>query len=120
MARSFDVTKIRIEEFPPATLVGSPTYFLRKEYFNGMNEIGLKECLVDATDSGSGNLEIAISKDGRNIPNQVLNEGGARFRIKFNPSQAALHHVQIKFNGIEVPGKTISNETVHSHLDDYS
>ena len=62
-------------------------------------------CLVDATDSGSGNLEITISKDGRNIPNQVSNEGGARFRIKFLPNQSAIHHIQIKFNGIEIPGK---------------
>ena len=36
IARSFDVTKIRIDEFPPATLVGSPTHFLSKEKFHGM------------------------------------------------------------------------------------
>ena len=70
----------------------------------------MENYLVDATDSGSGNLEIAISKDGRNIPNQVSNEGGARFRIKFLPNQPAIHHVQIKFNGIEVPGKSQNDE----------
>ncbi|CAF5032158.1 unnamed protein product, partial [Rotaria magnacalcarata] len=31
---------------------------------------------IDATDSGSGNLEIAVSIDDKNIPNYVQNEGG--------------------------------------------
>jgi len=63
------------------------------------------EYLVDATDCGSGNLEIAISRDGENIPNYVENEGGARFRIKFIPNQSGIHYIQIKFNGIDIPGK---------------
>lgn len=62
---------------------------------------------VDATDSGSGNLEIAISRDGKNIPNYVQNEGGARFRIKFIPDQSSIHYIQIKFNGIDIPGRKI-------------
>jgi filamin len=49
-------------------------------------------------------LEIAISRDGKNIPNYVQNEGGARFRIKFIPDEPSTHHVQVKFNGIEIPG----------------
>ena len=61
--------------------------------------------LVDANDAGSGNLEIAISREGKNIPNYVENEGGARFRIKFIPDHSSIHHVQIKFNGIDIPSK---------------
>ena len=64
------------------------------------------EYLVDAANSGSGNLEIAISRDGKNIPNTVQNQGGVRFRITFTPDQACVHHIRIKFNGIDIPGKT--------------
>jgi len=53
---------------------------------------------VDATDSGSGNLEIAVSIDGKNIPYYVQNEGCARFRVKFIPDQSGIHYVHIKFN----------------------
>lgn len=61
--------------------------------------------LVDATDAGSGNLEIAVSRDGKNIPNYVQNEGSTRFRIKFTPDQPCIHEVRIKFNGVNINGK---------------
>jgi len=61
--------------------------------------------LVDATDSGSGNLEIAVSINDKNIPNYVQNEGGARFRVKFIPDQSGIYYVHIKFNGIDIHGK---------------
>ncbi len=60
--------------------------------------------LVDSTDSGSGSLQISISRDGKNIPNYVQNEGGVRYRINFTPDQPYPHHVQIKFNGIIING----------------
>ena len=63
--------------------------------------------LVDATDCGSGNLEIAISINEKNIPNYVQNEGGARFRVKFIPIQVGNHYVQIKFNGKDIQGKAL-------------
>lgn len=61
--------------------------------------------LVDATDSGSGNLEIAVSINEKNIPNYVQNEGGARFRVKFIPDQSGIYYVHIKFNGIDIHGR---------------
>ena len=71
--------------------------------------------LVDATDSGAGSLEIAISRNGKNIPNYVQNEGIARFRIKFIPDQPCVHQVQIKFNGTDIHGKNkIQNSLVLS------
>lgn len=60
---------------------------------------------VDATDCGSGNLEIAVSINEKNIPNYVQNEGGARFRVKFVPDQCGTYYVHIKFNGIDLHGK---------------
>lgn len=61
--------------------------------------------LVDAADAGAGSLEIAISRNGKNIPNYVQNEGIARFRIKFIPDQPCMHQVQIKFNNIDIQGR---------------
>lgn len=46
-----------------------------------------------------------MSVNGNNIPNYVQNEAGARFRVKFVPEQSGSHHVHIKFNGIDIPGK---------------
>ena len=72
--------------------------------------------LVDATDSGSGNLEIAVSINDKNIPNYVQNEGGARFRVKFTPDQSGMYHIQIKFNGIDIHGK--SPVSINSKLEE--
>lgn len=73
--------------------------------------------LVDATDSGSGNLEISVSINGKNIPNYVQNESGARFRVKFVPEQSGIYHVHIKFNAIDIPGKILYSieEISHTH-----
>lgn len=62
------------------------------------------QILVDATNSGSGNLEISISINEKNIPNYVQNEGGARFRVKFIPNQIGIYSVRIKFNGLNLSG----------------
>ncbi|CAF4205688.1 unnamed protein product [Rotaria sp. Silwood2] len=87
IARAYDVNKVVIYDFPSSAMVDSPTYFI-----------------IDATDSGSGNLEIAISINEKNIPNYVQNEGGARFRVKFIPDQIGTYYVHIKFNGIDLYG----------------
>ncbi|CAM4749067.1 unnamed protein product [Rotaria magnacalcarata] len=87
LVRSFDANQIKILHFPSSAIVGSSTSFI-----------------IDATDSGAGSLEIAISRNGKNIPNYVQNEGIARFRIKFTPDQPCVHQVQIKFNGTDIHG----------------
>ncbi|CAF3378932.1 unnamed protein product [Rotaria socialis] len=87
LVRSFDANQIKILHFPSSAIAGSSTSFI-----------------IDATDSGAGSLEIAISRNGKNIPNYVQNEGTARFRIKFIPDQPCIHQVQIKFNGTDIHG----------------
>ncbi|CAF1097846.1 unnamed protein product [Rotaria sordida] len=87
IARSFDVNKIKVLNFPSSAIVGSSTYFM-----------------IDATDAGAGSLEIAVSRDGKNIPNYVQNEGNTFFRIQFIPDQPCMHQVQMKFNGIDIQG----------------
>ena len=66
--------------------------------------------LVDAADSGAGNLEISISRDGKNIPNYVQNEGSARFRVNFVPDKPCIHYIRIKLNGIHIHGKKEEKE----------
>jgi hypothetical protein len=67
-------------------------------------------CSVDAAEAGSGNLEIAVSSNEKNIPNTVQNEGDTRFRVKFLPNQATVHSVNVKFNGNNIPGKRREDE----------
>ncbi|CAF3728092.1 unnamed protein product [Rotaria sp. Silwood1] len=87
VARAYDINKVMIYDFPSTAIVDSPTYFI-----------------IDATDAGSGNLEIAVSINEKNIPNYVQNEGGARFRVKFIPDHIGIYYVHIKFNGIDLHG----------------
>jgi hypothetical protein len=46
-----------------------------------------------------------VSSNDKNIPNSVQNEDGTRFRVKFIPQQVTIHHVHVKFNGMDIPGK---------------
>ena len=46
-----------------------------------------------------------MASNEKNIPNTVQNEGTTRFRVKFIPNQTSIHHVTVKFNGSNIPGK---------------
>jgi hypothetical protein len=109
-ARVFDVNKVMIYDFPTSAIVDTATYFISKyiDLIDFLFGFILLIYLVDAADSGSGNLEIAVSINEQNIPNYVQNEGGARFRVKFTPDQTGIYYIQIKFNGIDIHGKEIS------------
>ncbi|CAF5064725.1 unnamed protein product, partial [Rotaria sp. Silwood1] len=78
IARSFDVNQIKILNFPSSTIVGSSTYFT-----------------IDATNAGAGSLEIAVSRDGKNIPNYVQNEG--------SPFQCNVFSNEFIFENYEYP-----------------
>jgi filamin len=57
---------------------------------------------VDASQAGTGQLEIAI-ENGR-IPCTFQNQGNLRFIPSFTPFESGRHEITIKFNGYEVPG----------------
>lgn len=61
--------------------------------------------LVDASQAGTGNLEIIVSVNGRNVPNYVQSEGNAKFKVNFKPTEPSTHLVSVKFNGESVTGK---------------
>jgi len=57
---------------------------------------------VDASQAGTGQLEIAI-ENGR-IPCTFQNQGNLRFIPSFTPFESGRHEITVKFNGYEVPG----------------
>jgi len=57
---------------------------------------------VDASESGSGKLDILIN-DG-DVPCQVQNSGDRKFLATFVPETADCHVVRILFNNVEVTG----------------
>lgn len=57
---------------------------------------------VDASQAGTGQLEIAI-ENGR-IPCNFTNQGNLRFVPAFTPREPGKHEITIKFNSYEVPG----------------
>lgn len=50
-------------------------------------------------------MEIIVSVEGRNVPNFVQADGGAKFRVSFTPQESKIHSVSVKFNGEPVPGE---------------
>ena len=62
------------------------------------------EFIVDASNSGEGNLEISVTTKGKNIQTQVQPLGGAKFRVIFIPADISDHIVAISFNNEPVSG----------------
>ncbi|KRZ56858.1 Filamin-B [Trichinella nativa] len=58
--------------------------------------------VVDASDAGVGNLEVAVNEG--NIPSMAQNLGHHRYDISFVPAEPIVHTVSIRFNGDHVPG----------------
>ena len=84
--KSYDTKKVKVS---PATSgsIGKPVQFI-----------------VDASNSGEGNLEIAVNAKGENIVTQVHPMGGAKFGVSFIPNENVEHIVSITFNGQAVIG----------------
>lgn len=82
----FDFTKVIVSDVTDG-VVGHPIYFF-----------------IDASQAGSGNLEIRVSSTTRNVPNHPQSEANAKIRVNFTPTEAVEHSIDVKFNGIPVPG----------------
>lgn len=82
----FDFNKVQVSQVTDG-VVGHPIYFF-----------------IDASQAGSGNLEIRVSSKTRNVPNYPQSEANAKIRVNFIPTEAVDHSIDVKFNGISVPG----------------
>jgi len=81
----FDFNKVKVSDVTDG-VVGHPIYFF-----------------IDASQAGSGNLEIRVSSKTRNVPNYPQSEANAKIRVYFTPTEAVDHSIDVKFNGIPVP-----------------
>lgn len=52
----------------------------------------------------TGNLEISVMTNDKNVPTQVQPMGGAKFGVSFVATQPSDHTVSITFNNIAVNG----------------
>jgi filamin len=66
--------------------------------------------LVDASQAGTGQLEIAV-ENGK-IPCNFTNQGNLKFIPAFTPREPGKHNISIKFNGFEVPGSPFTCQVV--------
>lgn len=82
----FDYTKVIVSEVTNG-VIGHPIYFF-----------------IDASQAGSGNAEIRVSSKTRVVPNYPQSESNARLRVYFTPTEATYHTIDVKFNGMSVPG----------------
>ncbi|CAK9292945.1 unnamed protein product [Gordionus sp. m RMFG-2023] len=115
--RVFDSNKILVRDLKRAAVM---------KYEDGKEEANEISFLIDAKKAGIGNLEILISCGEHHIPNRVEmyrnsdnnisasennntnyhRNGNSKkiFKVYFRPSAPKLHHIDIKFNGQQIPG----------------
>lgn len=58
---------------------------------------------IDASQTGSGNLEIRVSSKTRNVPNTPDAGNNSRIRVSFLPTESVEHSINVNFNGLPVP-----------------
>lgn len=66
--------------------------------------------VVDASQGGVGDMEIMINEG--QVPCGVQNRGNRLFRATFTPRDALPHYIDLRFNGMDVPGLLHYNVTV--------
>ena len=81
----FDFRRVIVSDVTDG-VVGQPIYFF-----------------IDASQAGSGNLEIRVSSKTRNVPNYPQSEANAKIRVYFTPTEDIEHSIDVKFNGSPVP-----------------
>ena len=86
VVKSYDSKKVSVTPVSSGS-IGKPVQFI-----------------VDASNSGEGNLEIAVNARGDNIVTQVHPMGGAKFGVSFIPNDNVDHLISITFNGQSVLG----------------
>jgi filamin len=86
----FDVNRIQVANLKEG-LVGHPVEFS-----------------IDVSDAGIGQLEIII-QEGR-IPCTAWPIGTVQFDASFMPHESGRHLIDIKFNGLPVPGTRLRNQ----------
>ena len=59
--------------------------------------------LVDALQAGEGQLEILVNNG--TIPNTVQMRSRGIFGMSFVPRDASVHNIDVRFNGVNIPGK---------------
>ncbi|CAD5114543.1 DgyrCDS3662 [Dimorphilus gyrociliatus] len=83
-SQAFDPRSITLSNLSASSAVGRPVEFD-----------------IDASRAGSGNLEIMVN-DGQ-IKCAAQDVGNKQFHAVFVPINPGLHHIRMKFNGIELP-----------------
>ncbi|KAL4220761.1 hypothetical protein ACF0H5_021155 [Mactra antiquata] len=83
--RVYDASRVVVGNMPAACIYGEQVTFL-----------------IDASQAGSGNIEIMIN-DGE-IACSVQNHGNYKFTASFYPANMEDHRIEMKFNSEQVPG----------------
>lgn len=67
-----------------------------------VHSLSTNSCLVDASEAGVGNLEVAVN-EGK-IPSMAQALGQHRYEISFVPKENVDHQISVRFNNESVPG----------------
>jgi filamin len=62
---------------------------------------------IDATNASAGDFKIFVNDGTKNMPNYAEKVSHAQFRVSFMPQEAREHTINVKFNGVPVPGNNI-------------
>ncbi|KAL8600676.1 hypothetical protein ACOMHN_006742 [Nucella lapillus] len=92
--KTYDPSKVKVSKISEG-IVGVPNKFT-----------------VDASSAGEGTMEITISANGHNIPNQAHAIGTGKYEVSFVGREAVTHDAAITYNGHHVPGSPFSVDFV--------
>lgn len=71
---------------------------------------------MDATQAGSGSLEIMVN--GGHVNCDVIETGKQRFRGRFVPEKPVVHTVEMQFNSQPVPGTKCFERSLELYFSD--
>lgn len=66
---------------------------------------------VETSQAGPGNLEVTVN--GGKVPTTAQGQGPHTYAISFTPKQTIIHTVDLRFNGMDVPGKKLRIILLH-------
>jgi len=91
--QAYDTNRLIISDIPQFVIFNQPVEFT-----------------IDASKAGEGQLEVDINNGL--VPNRVRALGNSKFHFTFIPLLNELHRLSIRFNGQQLPGKSIKKKKV--------
>ncbi|XP_066266983.1 filamin-A-like isoform X5 [Branchiostoma lanceolatum] len=86
--RVFDAQKVKVHSLEGG-LVGQPHSFI-----------------VDTSEAGPGHIRVVIHAGRTEVPNQIQDLGGGRYKVTYTPQENVDHMIMVEWNEVAIPAPT--------------